>query len=155
MSETIDELAAKIAARLTVPVDQQVWTAEQCAQYLGFGLRQFRERISHRHGFPTPQALGSLTRWRASEIVAWKREHPDADLEPVPYRPRCGVYILFKAGAPVYVGQSLNVDYRLGQHRDKDFDAVQVIECDPTELIPLETRYINRLRPILNVRGVS
>ena len=31
--------------------------------------------------------------------------------------PRCGVYFLIQAGKVMYVGQSVNIDARIGQHR--------------------------------------
>ena len=64
---------------------------------------------------------------------------------------RCGVYFLRKAGSIVYVGQSVNVYSRVAQHeRDKDFDTVTFVPCQPEQLDDLEGFYIRLLCPPLN-----
>ena len=64
-----------------------------------------------------------------------------------------GIYFLVRNAKVVYVGKSLDVEYRLGQHRtarQKDFDSVFIIACDPSKLTQLEARYIRMFEPPLN-----
>lgn len=65
----------------------------------------------------------------------------------------CGVYFLFLQKQVVYVGQSINIFRRLGQHAEKgaiQFDAVSWIECGREELGRLERAYIHLFNPPLN-----
>lgn len=69
-------------------------------------------------------------------------------------RTYCGVYFLVFEGRIVYVGQSLNVLARIGQHADKKkFDAVAIMPCAPRHLDVIESLYIHMLRPPLNGRA--
>lgn len=65
-----------------------------------------------------------------------------------------GIYFLIKNNEVVYVGQSLDVERRIGQHRTGrkiDFDLVFIIACLPSELNQLEARYIRALKTPLNM----
>lgn len=74
----------------------------------------------------------------------------------VPIPASSGVYFLIKNEAVVYVGQSLNVHARIRQHlATKCFDRVNIIACEPGELNRLESMYIRRLKPVLNLVGKS
>jgi hypothetical protein len=68
----------------------------------------------------------------------------------VPWAFACGVYFLIKSGRVVYVGQSVNVHARLGQHKEKDFDSYAYVPCQPQALDCMESLYIHALRPPLN-----
>jgi len=62
-----------------------------------------------------------------------------------------GVYFLIKQCEIVYVGQSVNVFNRIGNHRGiKDFDAFSYIECPKNQLDVLESIYIHFLNPKYN-----
>lgn len=68
----------------------------------------------------------------------------------------CGVYFLMNGPDVVYVGQSVNVVRRLGDHlENKDFDSVRVIPCKPSDLDNLEGFFIRFLRPRLNGGGAG
>lgn len=66
------------------------------------------------------------------------------------YNNACGVYFLVKNGEIVYVGQSINIANRITAHRDKDFDDVSFILCEPNNLNILETLYILAYQPKYN-----
>ena len=68
----------------------------------------------------------------------------------------CGVYFLIRGSVIVYVGQSINVHQRVMRHRaSKQFDRINVIECDEKDLNSLELLYIKKFKPILNILGVD
>lgn len=67
-----------------------------------------------------------------------------------------GVYFLFVRWALSYVGQSVDIAYRLERHylaRCVPFNAVAHIEADLYELDRIEAHYIRTLQPRFNVRG--
>lgn len=71
-----------------------------------------------------------------------------------PPRKLCGVYFLVSGDEVIYVGQSRDIASRVETHqRDKDFDAVAYIECDPAELNAVESDYIAQFSPRLNKGG--
>lgn len=67
-----------------------------------------------------------------------------------PWKNTAGVYFLVKGDAVVYVGQSVSIFARIGQHKDKEFDAVAFVPCAPNALDRLESLYIHVLRPPMN-----
>jgi excinuclease UvrABC nuclease subunit len=69
---------------------------------------------------------------------------------------RCGVYFLIENCKIVYVGQSIGIDARIGQHHaDKMFSHVAYIECAQEQLNTLEALYINKFDPTLNIISAS
>lgn len=73
-----------------------------------------------------------------------------------------GVYFLYKNDDIIYIGQSVNVMARVGQHVDKDFDNVKIICCDKQNLNDVEAFFIdlfkprlNKIRPISSIRDFS
>src|SRR5574337_951975 len=63
----------------------------------------------------------------------------------------CGIYFLFKNGGLVYIGQSVNICARIGQHLDsKDFDSFSFINVPREHLNEVELHYIRKHRPPLN-----
>jgi predicted DNA-binding transcriptional regulator AlpA len=83
MSEiNYSELAKAIALELRAlpSQDKIIWTAKQCAEYLGVSERHFVDRLSKSFGFPTPIKLPSDTgarghsRWYEVELTAWVRK---------------------------------------------------------------------------------
>ena len=66
----------------------------------------------------------------------------------------CGVYVLLRGDEAIYVGQSVQVEFRILHHqlvRGLDFDRVLVAECDPEDLGRREVEAIRRFLPTLNV----
>ncbi|MDF1551944.1 MAG: hypothetical protein P1P84_02725 [Deferrisomatales bacterium] len=62
-----------------------------------------------------------------------------------------GVYFLIENDTIVYVGQSVNVAARIGQHaREKKFDRVSMLPCPHSRLDIVEGFYINFFNPKLN-----
>lgn len=65
----------------------------------------------------------------------------------------CGVYFLCRQGQVVYVGQSVDVLSRVGQHRidkTKTFDTAFFVPCRQCDLNTLERELIDRLMPEYN-----
>lgn len=72
----------------------------------------------------------------------------------VPIPETSGIYFLIKGDTVVYVGQSKNVYSRIRRHLDtKVFDKINVIACEESELNRLESMYIRKFSPVLNVVG--
>jgi hypothetical protein len=61
-----------------------------------------------------------------------------------------GVYFLIDKDEVVYVGQSVNIYSRIGQHSYKKFDRYAFIPCEASSLNTLESLYIHFLQPKLN-----
>jgi hypothetical protein len=62
----------------------------------------------------------------------------------------CGVYFLLKDDEIVYIGQSISVLTRLGEHKrdiTKEFNRVYVIECPVGSLSRFEAMYIDKFKP--------
>lgn len=67
-----------------------------------------------------------------------------------------GVYFLIRGGAIVYVGQSRNVYARIEAHKQsKEFDRITVLECEERNLRSLESLYIKKFQPPLNILGIG
>lgn len=67
-----------------------------------------------------------------------------------------GIYFLFADNELVYVGQSMDVLGRISQHHGcKPFDRLAIIECHRSELDRIESHYINKFRPRMNIRGIN
>ncbi len=64
---------------------------------------------------------------------------------------KCGIYFLIKDGELKYIGQSINVDARLGSHHHRGFNRWHWVPCRPGELNSMERRYIDALLPPWNV----
>lgn len=64
----------------------------------------------------------------------------------------CGVYYLWDGERVLYVGASVNVQRRLGDHARAGVPFIQAFfdECDPTELQDRETAAIREFKPCLN-----
>lgn len=70
----------------------------------------------------------------------------------VPWDTQSGVYFLLDNNKVVYVGQSVNVYSRIGQHTDKAFDRYAFVPCAVEALDKLESLYIHFLQPKENGR---
>lgn len=78
-----DKLADAIVQRLRVlpPADKIIWTADQCADYLGISRRHYVDKVSKTWGFPAaiklPTEIGSRghDRWYAVDVQQWVSQH--------------------------------------------------------------------------------
>lgn len=61
-----------------------------------------------------------------------------------------GVYLLIKDHIVVYVGQTYDLEVRLKQHKNKDWDRYHFFECHPDSLNQFEERLIDKFRPKYN-----
>ena len=52
-----------------VPFEYRIWSIKDCAEYLGYEPRYFRDQVRYREGFPAELPCGK--RWMATEVVAW------------------------------------------------------------------------------------
>lgn len=69
---------------------------------------------------------------------------------------KCGVYFLINDGRIVYVGKSINIAARIGQHAsEKEFDSFAFILCGLDELDETERAYISAMKPPMNRAGVK
>ena len=55
---------------MSVPFDLQVWTAEECADYLRESKAYFLQTTRYKEGFP-PEIPGKPRRWRALAVTQW------------------------------------------------------------------------------------
>lgn len=63
----------------------------------------------------------------------------------------CGVYFLIQKGSIVYVGQSIKVAARVSIHCSNfEFDSISVIKTDKSDLLPVESHYIKKFKPLYN-----
>lgn len=71
----------------------------------------------------------------------------------IPAEPIPAVYFLISAGRIVYVGQTTDLYRRIADHRrvGKDFDAMSWIKVSPAVMSEVEARYIEALKPALNI----
>jgi excinuclease UvrABC nuclease subunit len=66
-----------------------------------------------------------------------------------------GVYFLLRRGKIVYVGQSKNPLFRIGQHATRlKFDAFAVLPCAMEDLLVFEGAFILKFRPRYNKNGL-
>ncbi|QEY15505.1 hypothetical protein D0C16_05665 [Cellvibrio sp. KY-GH-1] len=80
-----EKLADAVARKLQLlpPADKIIWTAKQCAEYLGVSERHYVDRLSKSHNFPAPIKLPSDSgrghaRWYAIDIQEWVATHKRA-----------------------------------------------------------------------------
>ncbi len=67
-----------------------------------------------------------------------------------PRRRKCGIYFLIKDEELKYVGQSIDVDGRLADHRWREFDRWHWVPCAAEDLDSLERRYLDAFLPTWN-----
>ena len=76
----------------------------------------------------------------------------------IPIKPICGVYFLLNGSEIVYIGKSINLIERIGNHYvtlDMSFNSYSYIEERPNNLETLEKAYINKLSPRMNKNHIS
>ena len=62
-----------------------------------------------------------------------------------------GIYFLIYKRQIIYIGKSRKLGIRIGQHSDKKFDCIRLIECDSQKLDEYERRLIMKFKPSMNV----
>jgi len=129
------------------PLDLEL---KQSIEELKCELKQLQGQVGNaRHSLEVQSASSVLTKatlLNEEEIVAGKMDLPV----------RSGVYFLIRHFEVVYVGQSINVFGRIGQHAaSKEFDSFSFIPAHPLELDVLESLYIHTLHPPLNAKRNS
>lgn len=99
--------------------------------------------------------LFSHTKYMVSQPIANEREIVAASSADIPMS---GVYFLIREKRIVYVGQSVSVLGRIGNHAAegvKDFDSYAFIECKKENLNILESIYIHILSPEYNGNAIG
>ncbi len=64
------------------------------------------------------------------------------------------VYFLTQLGHVIYVGQTMSLRNRISHHRRRRqmaFDGVFFIVCSEEDVMGVETKWINELKPLYNV----
>lgn len=74
----------------------------------------------------------------------------DKNIITVPKYDNCFIYFLLQQKEVVYVGQTEHGIIRPLSHRDKDFDEIKILYCNPNELDILEDTYIQKYKPAYN-----
>lgn len=80
--DQVQQLEEKILTLITtsslpIPIEKQIWTADECAKYLRVSVRKFKQDISTKRSFPKKLNLdkdcqhGTNFRWKAHEVMAW------------------------------------------------------------------------------------
>lgn len=54
-----------------IPFDRVIWSAQQCADYLGESYNQFVRRTQYAEGFPKRCPKPGQPRWRAQAVTQW------------------------------------------------------------------------------------
>lgn len=78
-----DKLADAIVQRLRAlpPADKIIWSADNCADYLGVSRRHYVDKVSKTWGFPAAIKLPTETgsrghdRWYAVDVQQWVAQH--------------------------------------------------------------------------------
>jgi len=141
---------------------------KELAGYLGRTEDDTQTIVDLDHTFPKPVRLGGArgkVYFNRAEVDAWKLQQGyigsaytslgellskyGTDITK-PLEMTCGVYLLYRSGSLIYIGQSMNVYARVTQHRDKAFDKVMFIPCKREVLDVVESVLITTLRPELN-----
>ena len=60
---------------IDVPFEFRIWSVADCAEYLRYAPRYFRDKVRYQEGFPEPLP-GLELRWRAADVVAWALRNP-------------------------------------------------------------------------------
>lgn len=68
----IDELAKAIARQINVPLEDQLWDAEDCARYFKMSRESFLKYKAPQPSFPKPHGPGH-PRWFAGEVIRYAR----------------------------------------------------------------------------------
>jgi hypothetical protein len=103
-----------------------------------------------------------LDLWLLENTATWKRDLAGIRNKAVPYRrgvgpAASGIYFLLAGDGLLYVGKSVNIVWRLIDHRRAakiPFVLVAWIELPSGALDEVERYYLKRMRPPCNIKGV-
>lgn len=133
---------------MSVPFDRQLWSAQECADYLKQSKYEFLRRTRFRNDFPSELENVRL-RWHAASVVAWK---------PSTNPPKTSLYRHFdESGQLLYVGIALSANRRMGAHRRNSrwFDRVATIRVEHfatrKQAMDAERKAIKTEKPLFNV----
>lgn len=56
---------------MSVPFDRVIWTAQDCADYLGQAYKVFLRRTQHLSSFPKRCPIPGHPRWSAQAVTSW------------------------------------------------------------------------------------
>jgi len=168
----MDRELEAIRAMITIPemdtTPAQLVPATELAAYLNVSADEVSLIITQDPTFPKPVYLGGsrgrkyystdrLNAWKLSQLglvdtcQALSVLLKDHGIELTDaMQATSGVYLLYKDGVLIYIGQSVNVYSRVPQHRDKAYDRVMFIPCRVEVLDEVETALIVALHPKLN-----
>lgn len=85
------------------------------------------------------EMLNEHGRWSANNIISMS----------VPYTAHCGIYFLIENDTIVYIGQSIDIMWRVAEHRKqgKSFDRFAMIPIPAPWLDRIERLYVRALEP--------
>jgi hypothetical protein len=86
ISENTEDLLATLRTLVTelrspkVSIDDELWTADDIAQYLKLAQYTVERRVVVQPGFPTPfqpcaTGAKAVKRWFAGEVIKWARQN--------------------------------------------------------------------------------
>jgi hypothetical protein len=113
--------------------------------------------LAHNKGKPLPQPVNII----APDPIADRVHMPPAlsvvpGLYQIPGILRSGIYFLCEANDVVYVGQSVNVAARVGDHQNsKKFDQIYYLPWPPDDLDRIEGAFIRAIKPRFNGGGLK
>lgn len=64
---------------MNIPFDRQLWSGQDCADYLGQAYSTFMKRTQYLEGFPARCKIPGQPRWRAKAVTDWAL----GNLEPI------------------------------------------------------------------------
>lgn len=75
----------------------------------------------------------------------------------IPIKAVIGIYFLLSGSEVIYIGQSINLIERIGNHlrnSNMSFDSYSFVEANESDLNELELKYIKKYRPRMNQAGL-
>lgn len=140
-------IAAKAHATRRARREAEEAARQDAIKYAG-GLRQQIDELEAR--LAALQRMETMNAVSAAVTAKSLLREDEMALVALPWAKASGVYFLLDGDEVVYVGQSVNVYSRIGQHTDKRFDRYAFVPCPVDALNKLESLYIHCLRPRLN-----
>ena len=63
----------------SLPIEIQIWDAQQCAEYLGQSYSTFIKRTQYARGFPQRCPIPGQPRWPAKAVTDWALGRSEID----------------------------------------------------------------------------
>lgn len=142
------------AGRVTLPFEQKLaFQIDEAASAVGLSRSTLYEAI--KAGELELGKICGRSVIKADVLREWcdRRVRKVSVVAERPSPPVCGVYMLRLDSQIVYVGRSTTLQARLSTHRrsGREFDEVEVIECEAETSAWLERELIRTLRPAQNL----